>query len=93
MTEKFSDWLPDDVAEEKTDLDIALEQYARLRAALIAASGLLARQAQSDKDPQAVLAHLLWQAAQDGEQQKAAIRALEEDAGYIAGTQQGECYP
>lgn len=68
---------------------LLLNSIADLRAALVAASGILSRQ-----PGQAELASLLFRAAnEDGEARKAAVRALEEDAGYIPGTGRGEAYP
>lgn len=71
-----------------------LDSIAELRAALTAASGILAHKATSETDELAVLASLLYRVAnEDGAARKQAIRALEEGAGYIPGMGSGEAYP
>lgn len=92
--QKFAEWLPDDDQEEKTSEQGLLNSIAELRAALVAASGILSQKSASEKDDLAIIASLLYRAAnEDGASRKQAIRALEEGAGYISGMGRGEAYP
>ena len=71
-----------------------LDCIADLRIALMAASGILAQKAQAEGDEGSLLAHWLLQAAhEDSAERKLAVRALEKEAGYVAGTGRGEATP
>lgn len=88
MSEKFAEWLPDEEPPvAKTDLELCHDLIANLRAAMLATASIMHRNGLHDA------ANLLADATGTDERARMAQRALEEDAGYIAGTQEGECYP
>jgi cation transport ATPase len=69
--------------------EILLEQIALLRRALVAAAAVANREGIHP------LASAILDAADANspEERRAAVSVLEEDAGYIAGGGEGECYP
>ena len=92
---KIPDWLAEAQrledardAEKASDLARCQQLIADIRNAMIAASAIIDRQGDHD------LATLLFDATgADDQRAKAARRTLEEDAGYIVGTKELECYP
>lgn len=76
-------------AARKTPLAQCQESVAQLRTALLAAQAILDR---AGLHAAATAAFHAANASTPSDRQ-AAIRRLEEDAGYIAGTEGGECYP
>lgn len=74
-------------AEKQTDLYRCQQLVAQLRAAMAAAAAIMHRDGLHNA------AVLLLDASGTDDRARAAVRALEEDAGYVAGAGQGEAYP
>lgn len=88
-------YVPPELAMEKdaestdSDLSVCYQSVANLRSALLAAAALM------DKAGLHKEAAAVWAVANaaDLDTQRAALRTLEEDAGYIASMGPGECRP